>query len=83
MEVDSGMESGQGFEHVPVLLREVVEWLSPALGPGLTVVDCTLGGAGHARALLEAVDGLWLIGLDRDGEAIEAATERLRPFGDR
>lgn len=71
------------FEHSPVLAREVVEWLSPALGPGLTVADCTLGGAGHAAALLEAVDGLRLIGLDRDEEAIEAATERLRPFGHR
>jgi 16S rRNA (cytosine1402-N4)-methyltransferase len=77
------MDSERHFEHAPVLLREVVQWLIPALGPGLTVVDCTLGGAGHARALLEAVDGLRLIGLDRDGEAIEAAAERLAPFGDR
>lgn len=71
------------FEHDPVLPAEVLEWLSPALGPGLTLVDCTLGGAGHAAALLRAVDGLRLIGLDRDEAAIAAATERLRPFGDR
>ncbi|MGH2720051.1 MAG: 16S rRNA (cytosine(1402)-N(4))-methyltransferase RsmH [Actinomycetota bacterium] len=71
------------FQHEPVLPEEVLRWLSPALGPGLTLVDCTSGGAGHARALLRALDGLRLIGLDRDAAAIAAATERLRPFGDR
>lgn len=71
------------FQHDPVLPAEVLRWLSPALGPGLTLVDCTVGGAGHATALLRAVDGLRLIGLDRDEAALAAATERLRPFGDR
>ena len=40
------------FTHVPVMLREVVELLG-AVPPGL-VVDATLGGAGHAAALLDA-----------------------------
>src|SRR3954454_13243730 len=40
-------------QHVPVLAREVVEWLRPA--PGQTFVDGTLGGGGHTRLLAEAV----------------------------
>ena len=39
--------------HVPVLLAQVIEWLSPA--PGGLFVDGTLGGGGHARALAERV----------------------------
>ena len=52
--------------------------------PGGIYVDGTLGGAGHARQILEASspDGL-LIGFDRDSEAIAVATERLSAFGDR
>jgi len=65
--------------HVPVMLAEVLEWLS--LRPGEVVVDGTLGGAGHARAMAEAVhdDGGagTLIGLDRDPVAIERAETAL------
>lgn len=62
--------------HVPVLLDEVVHWLQPRAGQVL--VDGTLGGGGHARALAERVapDGL-VIALDRDLAAIEAAEHRL------
>ncbi len=62
--------------HVSVLLGEVVEWLQPR--PGDTIVDGTLGGGGHARALAERVgpDGL-VIALDRDAAAVEAARTRL------
>jgi 16S rRNA (cytosine1402-N4)-methyltransferase len=70
------------FEHTPVLLRESVELL--ALRPGAIVVDGTLGAGGHAEAILErtAPDGV-LIGLDVDPEALAAAADRLRPFGER
>jgi 16S rRNA (cytosine1402-N4)-methyltransferase len=63
--------------HVPVLLEQVVSWLRPR--PGAVLVDATLGGGGHARALAAGVgpDGL-VIGIDRDPAAIEAAAERLR-----
>ncbi|MGI9579567.1 MAG: 16S rRNA (cytosine(1402)-N(4))-methyltransferase RsmH [Microthrixaceae bacterium] len=69
------------FQHVPVLLDRVVEVLSD-VPPGL-LVDATLGGAGHAEALLDANPGLRLLGIDRDPRAIAAATDRLARFGDR
>jgi 16S rRNA (cytosine1402-N4)-methyltransferase len=68
-------------DHVPVLRDRVVAWLAPT-APGL-VVDATVGLGGHAAALLEAVPGLRLVGLDRDPEAIERARQRLQPFSDR
>jgi 16S rRNA (cytosine1402-N4)-methyltransferase len=46
-------------------------------------VDATLGGGGHAEAVLDAHPGLTLLGLDRDEAAIAAATQRLARFGDR
>jgi 16S rRNA (cytosine1402-N4)-methyltransferase len=62
--------------HVSVLLDEVVEWLQPR--PGGTIVDGTLGGGGHARALAQRVGGSGLvIGLDRDPAALDAAGKRL------
>jgi 16S rRNA (cytosine1402-N4)-methyltransferase len=70
------------FEHRPVLLAEVLEALQPRAGG--RYVDGTLGGAGHARAILKAsTPAGWLFGCDRDWQAIEAARERLAPFGDR
>jgi 16S rRNA (cytosine1402-N4)-methyltransferase len=61
------------FVHATVLRDEVVELLNPAAGKRL--VDATLGGGGHAEALLER--GAEVIGVDRDAAAIRAATERL------
>lgn len=70
------------FRHRSVLLNEVVEALRPSAGQ--LVLDGTLGGGGHAEAILEASgpDGR-LIGLDRDEAALHAAAGRLRHFGDR
>ena len=64
-------------QHVPVLAREVLEWIRPAVGQ--TLVDGTLGGGGHARLLAEAVgaDGL-VIALDRDPSAVERGARELR-----
>lgn len=62
--------------HLPVLLKEVVDWLAPQ--PGMTFVDGTLGGGGHTRALAEAVGPAGrLIALDRDPAALETAEEEL------
>ncbi|MCE5266401.1 MAG: 16S rRNA (cytosine(1402)-N(4))-methyltransferase RsmH [Planctomycetaceae bacterium] len=62
--------------HVPVLLNQVVEWLRPQ--PGQTIVDGTLGGGGHSRALASAVRPKGrVIAVDRDPTAIDAARERL------
>lgn len=45
------------------------------------IVDCTLGGAGHASALLKVFPQAELLGLDRDAEAVKAAGEKLAPYG--
>jgi 16S rRNA (cytosine1402-N4)-methyltransferase len=75
----AGFESGAGgCYHAPVLLPEVVEWLEPESGK--LIVDGTLGGGGHAEALLEA--GADVIGIDQDPEAIKSAGHRLARFGD-
>jgi 16S rRNA (cytosine1402-N4)-methyltransferase len=63
------------FEHRPVLLDEVVALVSAAK-PRL-ILDGTLGGAGHARAMLEAVADARLIGIDRDPSALAAAKTNL------
>jgi 16S rRNA (cytosine1402-N4)-methyltransferase len=65
--------------HVPVMPREVLEWLNPR--PGQIIVDGTLGGGGHARLLAGRLqDGNssgFVLGLDRDPAAIAAAAEAL------
>lgn len=70
------------FAHVSVLGREVAELLRPE--PGKRYLDGTLGGGGHAEEILvrSSPDGR-VLGLDRDDEAIVAASERLRGFGER
>ncbi|MGQ0466007.1 MAG: 16S rRNA (cytosine(1402)-N(4))-methyltransferase RsmH [Sporichthyaceae bacterium] len=70
--------------HVPVLVERILAVLSPALTqPDAIVVDATLGLGGHSEAMLEAFDGLRLIGLDRDTSALATSGERLARFGDR
>ena len=67
--------------HEPVMIDEITELFAPVEG-GL-FVDATLGGGGHAEALLDQHPGRRLLGIDRDPEAIAAAQERLTAFGDR
>lgn len=68
--------------HRPVLLDESLAAL--ALRPGCLVVDGTVGGGGHAEAMLRAIAPSGrLIGLDVDEEALAACAVRLAPFGDR
>ncbi|MFQ5691059.1 MAG: 16S rRNA (cytosine(1402)-N(4))-methyltransferase RsmH [Gemmatimonadota bacterium] len=71
----------RAYEHVPVLAAEVLAYLRPERG-GL-FLDGTMGGGGHAAQVLGADSAARLVGLDRDPEAIEAAAERLKPYGDR
>ncbi len=69
-------------EHIPVLLQETIDGLN--VHPGGRYLDATVGGGGHAQAILNASspDGL-LLGLDRDPEAAARAAERLAAFGSR
>ena len=63
--------------HEPVLMREVLEALD--VRPGQTVVDCTLGRAGHAREIAARLGpGGLLVGTDVDPRNLEFARERLR-----
>jgi 16S rRNA (cytosine1402-N4)-methyltransferase len=78
---DADGERAEGFRHQPVLLERVVELFTP-VPPGW-VVDATVGGGGHAAAILERHEHLRVLGLDQDGDALAAAAERLEPFGDR
>jgi 16S rRNA (cytosine1402-N4)-methyltransferase len=73
---------GSQFEHHPVLVSKTLGLLNPRSGS--IIVDGTVGGGGHAAAILEltAPAGL-LVALDRDEEALAAARRRLEPFGAR
>lgn len=76
-------------QHVPVLLERVVELIGvgvrAARERGITpiVVDGTLGMGGHSEAILTEFEDVHLIGIDRDTQAIDIATQRLAPFADR
>lgn len=63
------------FHHLPVLLDECIHALS--IRPDGVYLDCTLGGAGHSSAIFQHLDGGLLIGIDRDADAIEAASARM------
>ncbi len=70
------------MRHIPVLLAEVIESLQ--LKPGKTVIDCTLGDAGHSEAILKATapNGK-LVGIDADPESLLRAKQYLYGFGER
>lgn len=71
-----------GDYHVPVLLAETLELLG--VRPSGVYLDATLGGGGHARAILDRlVAGGQLIGLDQDADAIAWADTWRGPYGDR
>ena len=70
------------FKHIPVLFQEIMEIMAPKQGE--LFVDCTLGGGGHSRGFLErsGPDG-YLIGIDQDTEALEAARQNLSAYSER
>ena len=70
------------FEHKSVLLKETIEGLN--IKPDGIYVDGTLGGGGHSYEIARRLDkGGKLIGIDRDEDALRAASERLSEFSDR
>jgi 16S rRNA (cytosine1402-N4)-methyltransferase len=75
------MTDQRPFVHDPVLVDLVVELFSAV--PAGTIVDATLGGAGHAATVLQSRPDLRVLGLDRDRNALAAAQARLVPFGSR
>jgi 16S rRNA (cytosine1402-N4)-methyltransferase len=71
----------EDFSHLPVMAAEILEAFASI--PTGVVLDATLGAGGHTEAILESRLDLRVLGLDRDPEALAAATERLERFGDR
>ena len=70
------------FSHTPVLLEECMKYLITDSSENACYVDGTLGGGGHTEALLSRTNSR-VIGIDRDLDAIAAAEQRLRGYGDR
>lgn len=63
--------------HKPVLLQEAIHFLNPA--PGKKIIDATIGGAGHAREIINRlIPGGMLVGIDRDSESLKIAREKLK-----
>jgi 16S rRNA (cytosine1402-N4)-methyltransferase len=69
------------FAHRPVMQDEIVDVFREV--PAGVVLDATLGAGGHSEAILDSRADLRVLGLDRDPEALAAATARLARFGDR
>lgn len=63
------------FSHISVLFDETIESLN--IKPDGLYVDCTCGGAGHSRAILERLTNGHLVAIDRDPDAIKVITERI------
>ena len=69
--------NSQTFQHIPVLLNEILEATPLSC---FSILDCTLGGGGHSYALLQKHENALLTAFDRDKEALNAATIKLKEF---
>jgi 16S rRNA (cytosine1402-N4)-methyltransferase len=78
-DIETDGENRQHRYHQPVLLREVLDYLRP--GPGRLFLDGTIGGGGHARAMLEA--GAEVLGIDQDPDAISESMSLMTDFDGR
>ncbi len=78
--ISSGDAAGGPARHIPVLAREVLEWLEPA--PGGVYVDGTFGAGGYSRLVLEAAD-CRVLGIDRDPDAIAGGADLAAAFDGR
>ncbi len=67
------------YRHIPVMVEEVIDHLN--CSPGKTYVDGTLGGGGHAKAILQLISpNGFFVGIDKDPFAIACARESLHGF---
>ncbi|MFP4202710.1 MAG: 16S rRNA (cytosine(1402)-N(4))-methyltransferase RsmH [Opitutales bacterium] len=78
---DSGFEGAAQGGHLPVLLDETLDLLDP--GRGSYILDGTFGGGGHARAFLEAAEGVCALALDCDPDAEKRAEFFAETYGER
>lgn len=69
------MTDPAAFSHEPVMLAEILEVFGPVIDG--VIVDATLGGGGHARAILDEHESVRLVGLDQDRDALAAAARTL------
>lgn len=74
------MDSRHTF-HRPVMVAEVMRWMN--LHENGTYCDCTVGGAGHLVAMLEATTRAKFIGIDWDPDALSFSRKRIKPYRDR
>ena len=77
---DDSLQSDIRNGHIPVLLKETVRLLAPR--DGQTYLDCTFGGGGHTRAILNSAN-CKVVAIDRDKEAVARAEKLKAEFGDR
>lgn len=74
-------EAAGNAVHVPVMLSEVVDALGA--GSGGMFLDCTFGGGGHTRAILDAHPDCWVVAMDRDSRALERGSAWAATYGGR
>jgi 16S rRNA (cytosine1402-N4)-methyltransferase len=78
-ELPDGEGYAEALRHEPVMRDAVLQFLDPQ--PGETIVDCTLGGGGHALEICRRIGPTGhLIGFDQDAQALETARRRLQGF---
>lgn len=78
------LDNNDGFAHVPVFWREVLEYLEDCFDvAGKIIVDSTLGEGGHSELILKKWDSVRIIAFERDEEILSVAKKRLQAFADR
>ena len=75
-----GIFGVNAMSHIPVLLKETLEILAPKSGE--RILDCTFGGGGHTKAILDSCD-CYVCAIDRDPEACERASQIKNAYKDR
>lgn len=69
------------FKHLPVMLDECIDGLK--INPNGIYLDGTLGGGGHSEQIVKRLENGRLIAVDKDSDAIAAASKRLAPYSEK